>query len=159
LGALRDQINKLNDEIDKLRAENDEQARAVAKMDAAVKEAESGLLAEKSNSQKLWVIPETSDTTKEPVLVILSGRAITLERFNGKTGPVALTDNEWTDEFQETLKKFDPTKQYLVVFLKPTGIPRFKVLIKIIKKAEFEVGYDVLEEAQDLHFSHPEDKR
>ena|ERR1700677_181185 len=155
LDELRDQINKLNEDIDKIRAQNDENTHKVADTEAQVKAAESGLLDEKNNSQKLWVIPETSETTKEPVLVILSGRAITMERFSAKTAPVVLTDSEWTDEFQQALKSFDHTRQYMVVFLKPTGITRFKPLLNIIKKAEFEVGYDTLEEAEDIHFSHP----
>ena len=156
LTELRDQINKLKAELAKIKDTNSTAAEAMADLEQQVKQQESKLLEAKSNSQKLWVIPEAADTTKEPILVVVSGHSVTMQRFNKKNSLIELPDSHWKSEFQKALKTFNPLNQYLVVYLKPSGISRFADLLDTAKHAEFEIGYDALEEEREVMFSAPD---
>jgi hypothetical protein len=156
LTDLRAEINKLEAEVSKMRDANDAAAQEMAALEEQVKQQESRLLQAKNDANKLWVIPEAADTTKEPVLVVVSGHSITMERFNKKESRVELPDSQWKSAFEESLKNYNHLNQYLVLYLKPSGIARFEDLLDIAKGADFEIGYDALEETQDVQFSAPE---
>jgi hypothetical protein len=156
LTDLRAEINKLDAEVSRMRGANDAAAQEMAALEEQVKQQESRLLQAENDANKLWVIPEAADTTKEPVLVVVSGHSITMERFNKKGSRVELPDDHWKSEFEESLKNFNHLNQYLVLYLKPSGITRFEDLLDIAKGGDFEIGYDALEETQDVQFSAPD---
>ena len=49
-------------------------------------------------------------------------------------------------EFYRIIEQFEPTKQYFVLFVRPSGAGRFKQIRQAIVNSKFEVGYDAVEE-------------
>jgi hypothetical protein len=78
-----------------------------------------------------------------------------MERFNhpelakefGKSGAHA--------DFEDYLDHLKPANQYIVFLIRPSGIGMFKDLVDVARKKSFEVGFDALEENQEIHFTAP----
>jgi DNA repair exonuclease SbcCD ATPase subunit len=155
LKDLREQIQKLKDELAKLKEANRTASQQVAALESEVKTREGRLLEAESNARRLWLIPDFSDTSKEPVIVVISDTAVTLERFNKREGRIEIKQGDIRKEFQKALKQFNPLNQYIVFYLKPSAIGRFEDFLTVAKNSRFEIGYDALEEDKELQLSLP----
>jgi DNA repair exonuclease SbcCD ATPase subunit len=156
LKDLREQIQKLKDELAKLKEANRTASQQVAALESEVKTREGRLLEAESNARRLWLIPDFSDTSKEPVIAVISDTAVTLERFNKREGRIEIKQGDIRKEFQKALKQFNPLNQYIVFYLKPSGIGRFEDFLTAAKNSRFEIGYDALEEDKELQLSLPD---
>jgi len=150
---LREQVEKLKEDVAALLPSVDNALAEMSRIEAKVKEAEAELLASKSLKDKLWLIPDLSQTSKEPLLVTVAERTIRLERFNKPSEAVLISKVHGEDEFQAALKKYDPLNFYAVFYVKPSGISTFEKVREIAKDANFEIGYDALEENTEIVFS------
>jgi len=149
-------------EVENVRAELTRQTAALAalreqaassqasmvKLEQEVKQREAALLAERDRKNVLRLIPERSKTSKEPVLVIVTGAGLSLQRFDA--GEVVTARR--TGEFRDTLKQFAKLDQYLVFYFKPSGAGRFEELLEAAKDAGFEIGYDAIPEEFEVEF-------
>jgi hypothetical protein len=135
-----------------------EDAAARAKMDhleQQIAHLESQLLKLRARKGQIWLIPEKSLTTKEPILVTVAESGATVDHFDrpdlrqqiGATGTITA--------FEACLHKMKPQDQYVVFMVKPSGIASFKDLVKSARNLSFEVGYDALEEDRQVHFGTP----
>jgi hypothetical protein len=145
----------LKRELERLRAKTREILREMNELEAKVREVEAQTLAQQN---KIWVIPGSSRTSKEPLLVVISGSSVTLERFDRPGSKLALTLQSGTRlaetkrEFLTRLEPFDRLNHYLVFFIKPSGITVFDDLKEAAKRAGYEVGYDAVEEETEVVF-------
>jgi len=153
LTDLRQQVESLKEEVARLQPMVDKTLAEMMRAEAKVKEAEVELLAAKSLRDKLWLIPDLSQTSKEPLLVTVAEHAIRIERFNKPSETVLISRAHAEDEFQVALKRYDPLNIYTVFYVKPSGISIFEKIKDIAKNANFEVGYDALEESKEIVFS------
>lgn len=153
LTDLRKQVERLGEEIAALQPTVTNTLAEMARAEAKVKEAEAELLAAKNLRDKLWLIPDLSDTSKEPLLITVAERMIRIERFNKPSETVIISRTHYESEFQTVLKRFDPLNFYAVFYVKPSGITIFEKIRKVAKDADFEVGYDALEEGKEIIFS------
>ena len=156
LTDLSQQVEKLKEEVAALQPLLDNTLADMTRVEAKVKEAEAELLATKGLKDKLWVIPDLSQTSKEPLLVTVADRGIRLERFNKPSETVLISRASEEDEFQAALKRYDPLNFYAVFYVKPSGISTFEKVREIAKHANFEIGYDALEENTEIVFSKQE---
>lgn len=155
LTDLNAAVGRVLQEIATLASEN---AAARAKMDhleQQIAHLESQLLKLRARKGQIWLIPEKSLTTKEPVLVTVAGSGATVDHFDrpdlrqqiGATGTIT--------PFEACLHKMKPQDQYVVFMVEPSGVAIFKDLVKSARNLGFEVGYDALEEDRQVHFGTP----
>ena len=156
LTDLRQQVKTLREDVASSQPSLDSALAEMNRTETKVKEAEAELLAAKSFKDKLWLIPDLSQTSKEPLLVTVADRAVRIERFNKPTDTVLVSRANPEDEFQTALKRYDPLNFYAVFYVKPSGISVFENLREIAKAANFEIGYDALEENTTIVFSKQE---
>jgi len=131
-----------------LRDQADASREAMAKLEMEAKEREAALVAELDRKNVLRLIPERSTTSKEPVLVLVDGRGVRLQRFDaGETATV-----RDLGAFRDALKQFSKLDQYLVYYFKPSASGRFEELTEAGKDAGFEIGYDAIPEEFELEF-------
>ena len=131
-----------------LRDQADASREAMAKLEMEAKEREAVLVAEFDRKNVLRLIPERSTTSKEPVLVLVDGRGVRLQRFDaGETATV-----RDLGAFRDALKQFSKLDQYLVYYFKPSASGRFEELTEAGKDAGFEIGYDAIPEEFELEF-------
>ena len=153
LTDLRLQVEKLREEISGVQPLLDKALADMKLAENKVKDTDADLLAAKSLRDKLWLIPDLSQTTKEPLLVTVAERVIRIERFNKPSETILILHTHSEDEFKAKLKRYDSLNYYTVFYVKPSGIPIFEKIREIAKDANFEVGYDAIEEGKEIVFS------
>lgn len=132
----------------------EEAARTLAEMkriEAEVRAAEAQLLAERARKNELWLIPDKSKTSKEPVLAIVSAEAIVLQRFD-QPDKTELRGHDLVSSFRKALTGFAKLDQYIVFYFKPSGVDHFEKLTDLTKNAGFEIGYDTVGEEMAINF-------
>jgi hypothetical protein len=154
-------LTQLVDEVEKIRAEaavlasKDRMARAEKEgLEQQVKRAETALLLAKSQQGQLWLIPDDKATTKEPILAVVAHDGVILERFDKPESRRVLPATS-AGEFNRFLAEHNPNNQYVVFYLRPSGISLFNLLSEKAKAAGFEIGFDALDETTPVHFRRP----
>jgi hypothetical protein len=109
----------------------------------------------RSRIGQLWLIPDRSTTSKEPLLVVVSGSSARIERFNHPEQTQEFGKSRAVSGFESFLKGAKPANQYVVFLIRPSGIALFKDLEKAARGQGFEVGFDALEEDKEIHFTSP----
>lgn len=153
LTDLRHQIEEIESQTQKLGEESKKVMDQVHEYEAKVKEAEARLLKIQNQKNKLWVIPDTSNTTKEPILVTVSEKLISIERFNKPESRKELLRPSSTGKLLDALHGFDPLDFYIVFYVKPSGVAQFDAVKQATQRAGYELGYDALSEATQIVFS------
>lgn len=126
-----------------------ELTRNMNELEAAVAAAEQSLAAE-LNANKIRLIPDTTDTTKEPILVTVARNELVLQRFDSAETTSITGRTERLVELAEAVSQFRPEDQYFVFFFKPSGFEDFESVLEVARKERFDVGYDVLPEDTSL---------
>ncbi|MEI9892842.1 MAG: hypothetical protein WDN28_02725 [Chthoniobacter sp.] len=129
-------------------------ARSLAEMNRAeesVHAKESQLLAERARKNELWLIPDRTKTSKEPVLAVVSADAVILQRFD-RPDKSELRGSGLQSKFEGALKGYSKLDQYIVFYFKPSGVEHFQKLTEAAKSAGFEIGYDAVGEEVAINF-------
>ena len=127
----------------------------MAKLDEKVAQAQSKLLKLRAREGQLWLIPDKSATTKEPILVTVAGTGVTIERFDHPDRRKQLDKVGANAAFKSYLRERQSLDQYVVFLVRPSGIDTFQDLVKSARDLGFDVGYDALEEDRQIHFTNP----
>ncbi|MEK7675550.1 MAG: hypothetical protein AAB676_06935 [Verrucomicrobiota bacterium] len=109
----------------------------------------------KQGAPQLWLVPEGEVSGKEPVLVTVSGTRIVCERFDKPEARKEMPAREGDRLFTDLLNGLQPAKDYLVFYVRPSGIGLFKRCRNTARNAGFDVGYDAVEEDKQIHFTRP----
>jgi hypothetical protein len=120
-------------------------------LEASVKMREAALLEEQARRNQLWVIPDRSASSKEPVLAVISGNQASFQRFDNPEKQI-LNGARVTDGFAAALKSYSSLNQYIVFYFKPSGADHFKELTQEARDAGFEIGYDAINEDVAVNF-------
>lgn len=117
---------------------------------------ESRLLKLRAKEGQIWLIPDKSATSKQPILVTVSGTGILIERFDQPAKRKQLDRSNAESGFKTYLKNAKPLNDYVVFEVRPSGIELFQALVKSARDAEFEVGFDALDDqTKQIHFESP----
>ena len=130
-------------------------AKSLAEMnrlEALAKDREAQLLAEKAKKNQIWLIPDRPDSSKEPLLVTVSDKEITIQRFD-KPEKEAITGWRTSREFEKALSHYSKLDQYVVFYFKPSGTEKFDALTTAAKDAGFDIGYDAIGEEMEINFT------
>lgn len=130
-------------------------ANSLAEMkraEEALREKEAQLLAEQAKKNELWLIPDRSKTSKEPVLAVVTADAIILQRFD-RPEKTELRGSDLRSKFEGSMKNYSKLDQYIVFYFKPSGVEHFEKLTDAAKTAGFEIGYDAVAEEIAINFT------
>ena len=161
--AARDKVLGLTDlkaTVQRTVQENEAIAQQEAKvrsemdgLDQQVARVESQLLKLRQWDGQIWLIPDKSATTKEPIVVFVDGMGATIQRVDHPEQRKQLDKDVADSAFSSYLDTAKSLDQYVVFEVKPSGIGLFQDLVKSARDKGFDVGYDALEEDKNPHLS------
>jgi hypothetical protein len=138
-------------EVAKLEKSAAESLDRMNEVEGQARDKEAQLLAEEANKNQIWLIPERSEGSKEPVLAVVSNGQLSLQRFDDPKKR-NLGGQDISDKFQDALKQYSNLNQYIVFYFKPSGAELFDDLTTAAKDAGFEIGYDAVGEDTQINF-------
>ena len=125
---------------------------AMKRAEELLRAQEGQLLTEQARKNELWLIPDGSKTSKEPVLAVVSADTIVLQRFDHPEKS-ELRGSGLSSKFENELKTWSKLDQYVVFYFRPSGVQHFEALTKLAKSAGFEIGYDAIGEPIAINFN------
>jgi hypothetical protein len=150
LAALSATMEPRRAAIRALEADSEKRGREAQAAAQAVEQAQAAVLEEQERRNVLRLIPESSTTNREPVVVILAARKWTLQRFD----VADKKDGGTLADFHAALGNLSPLKQYLVFYGKPSAANDFAAYVDAGRGAGFGVGYDLVPEDVQIQL-HP----
>lgn len=104
----------------------------------------------------VWsLVPQLPDSSRKPVLVVVSSSGATIEEFGQPDTRQQIAADQLQTSFTSGLARFRSADHYFVFYIKPSGLAPFISLETEAKKAGFQTGFDALLEHVDLRFSKP----
>jgi len=125
---------------------------AMNRMEEEARSKEAALLAERAKKNQLWLIPDRSQTSKEPVLAVVSANELTVQRFD-RPEKETVRGSDVPGKFGAVLTNYSRLDQYFVFYFRPSGAEHFSKLVDKAKEAGFEVGYDAIAEDLVINFN------
>jgi len=104
------------------------------------------------NAHQMWLIPESAPGGKQPLLVTVSGRGLTCERFNQPGAKLEWTQAQAEASFSASLARWNRDQDYLVFYVRPSGIEMFRRCAELARNQGFQIGFDALEENRQILF-------
>ena len=156
LTALKAQIQQVIQEVESLARQEAQVRQEMAVLDQRVAGVQSKLLTLRQWEGKLWLIPDRSSTTKEPILAVVSGAGVKVQQFDHPDQAREFGGSSALTEFASYLGEAKALDQYFVFMVKPSGIALFGRLVKSARDKGFEVGFDAVEEDKNIYFSTPQ---
>ena len=154
LSEVRERAGVIEREISLHRSTNAELTEVVRQLENL--ERELKLRADAATNQhRIWILPETTQQTRQPVLVTVSATNLVCERFNQPSNRVVIASADANAAFGQALQRWSPARDYLVFYVRPSGIEPFAHALDAARQAGFQVGYDAVEENRELVFSAP----
>lgn len=105
-------------------------------------------------TNRIFVIPEADASGKQPVLVVLSATNGWCNRL-GQTNAVEFEERPDNADFRRLLDSWDPARQRLVFYIRPSGIAQFEACRQVAVDRGFNVGYDAAEEDRQYILATP----
>jgi len=142
-------LTRMEDLKKKLPDSSKEAAQAeskIASLESEVKNAQDRLQQTLDQENILKLIPDRSQTSKEPVLIVVQRNQLRIQVF-GPADPTIISTN---DELLEALRVYPNTSHFAVLYFKPSGALRFADLTKAVRQAGYEIGYDLISEEIEL---------
>ena len=155
LTDLKATIDGIIQEVQSIAEKNAEARDEMNGLEQQVAHAQSQLSKLRQREGQLWLIPDRTITTKEPILVTVDSSGIAIERFDRPDQGKQADADDASVTFASYLSKAKSTDQYIVFLIKPSGIALFQPLVQSARDMGFDVGYDALEENRQVHFSTP----
>lgn len=153
--AVREQLQESDAQLEDLARQDDKIQKETAALENQIKSVHAKTVKLHAREGQTWLIPERSATSKEPILVIVSGKELRIERFDRPDLAQHFDKSSARSKFQSFLRQAKPTKQYIVFLIRPSGIGLFKDVEKMTRDNGFEMGFDALEENREIHFTTP----
>jgi len=154
LNGKRAENAKAAEELRNAATEAAHSLQEMESLETSVKIREAALLEEESRRNQLWVIPDRSASSKEPILAVIAQNEASFQRFDHPEKQT-LNGAAITDGFSAMLKKYSPRNQYIVLYFKPSAAVYFRQLTREAKDAGFEIGYDAINEDVEVNFKTP----
>lgn len=155
LSDLRERAGNIQKEIEAQRLTNAVLTTEAQAMEGQEKELQTKT-AQATNQHRLWLLPDFAGSGKKPVLVTVSRTNVTFERFNEPPASRKEFDAAHAEQgLSQNLVLWQPDRDYVVFYVRPSGIDLFTRALEIVKRGGFQVGYDAVEEDKQILFSEP----
>ena len=153
--AVRERIAAKGREREEITRKESIVRQETAALEGRIPGIEEKILKYRAREGELWLIPDRTGTTKEPVLAIVSGKELQIARFNQPDQTEKFSKSGARSGFKSYLGRIRSDKQYVVFLIRPSGIDLFRDLVDVARDNGFEVGFDPLEEDRQIHFTAP----
>ncbi len=153
--AVRERTAASANEMDELAQKETVVHQETAALESRIPGIEERILKYRAREGELWLIPDHTGTTKEPVLAIVSGKELQIARFNQPEQTEKFSKSGAASGLKSYLSRLRTDKQYVVFLIRPSGIDLFRDLVDVARDNGFEVGFDPLEEDRQIHFTAP----
>lgn len=152
---LKAQIRRTRQEAESLARQEAKAREEMSALEQRVTGARAKLLKLREREGKIWIIPDKTSTTKEPIVVIVGGNSITVKRFDRPGETREFTGANAKKDFRAYLGKAKALDQYFVFYVRPSGIGVFEDIEKSARDGNFDVGSDAVEESEEVNFNAP----
>jgi hypothetical protein len=105
-------------------------------------------------TNRIFVIPEPDRSGKQPVLVVLSATNGWCTRL-GQSNDVEFLARSDHADFRRLLDSWDPERQRLVFYIRPSAIALFESCRELAADRGFSIGYDAAEEDRNYTLASP----
>ncbi len=153
LTGLKAMVQGVIQEVETISSQDAKARSEMKNLDQQVSRVESQLLKLSQLDGQIWLIPDKSATSKEPIVVFVDGAGVTIQRIDHPELRRKFDENGTDSAFRLYLNTAKSLDQYVVFQVKPSGIRLFKELVKSAREMGFDVGYDALEEDKNPHLS------
>ena len=155
LTDLKAKVKSVLQEVEAIARQASKARGEMAALDQQVAQQQSKLLKLRQRDGQLWLIPDNSSSTKEPILVTVAGAGVAIEHFDHPERRKQLQTSGANAAFKSILHEAKSLDHYVVFLVRPSGIGTFQDLVKSARDLGFDVGFDALEEDRQIHFSTP----
>ncbi|MFM2177716.1 MAG: hypothetical protein RL015_1814 [Verrucomicrobiota bacterium] len=107
---------------------------------------QSSLQRIRSRDKVITLIPERDGFKRQPLLVLVQGSLILLQRPDGSPASGSTAD------FVKYLQGASPKTHFVVFYFKPSGANHFESLTKRARQEGYSIGYDVIPEDAEVEF-------
>jgi len=154
LGEARERAGSVERELEQWKRNNSALATESAEFESVELELRRKITTA-TNQHRLWLLPDLASTARQPILVTVSRTDLVCERFNQPTQRRSFSTDQALPLFSAALRDWNPSRDYLVFYVRPSGIERFIRCLEMAKSVGFQVGYDAVEENKEIVFSTP----
>ena len=154
LSGLRERSEQLQEALEQQSRTNETLIAEVKELEREHQNTEAKIESLKTE-RKLWLIPDATPGGKQPVLVSVTGTNLTCERFNQATNRIQFPAADAERGLSRNFSRWSQDRDYLVFYVRPSGIDLFMRCEQLARRAGFQVGYDAVEEGQQLLFNSP----
>lgn len=158
LVEIQERVEAFRKEITEKQNRLNQLGRQISVLEREIRIAQSRLLEEMQKRDQVWIIPELTHTTKEPVLFVVTGGRVTRHRFNRPNDDMEFNSSRLRQDFRNAVADLRPLDHYLVFFFRPSGISEFESILEMARDSRFEIGYDAIKENLVINFSSPRNK-
>jgi hypothetical protein len=156
LSSVQSEISELSKKTEEDSREITDLKRRLQILSKSLTESMADLLSEKRKHDSVWMIPERSNDGKSPLLLTIDDDNMRFEEFNKPESLRVLSTSSLSSSFKAGVKSYDTSSFKIVFLFKPSGTDYFDKIIKLAKDLGFEIGYDPIEESQQVIFSVPD---
>lgn len=153
LNDLEATIKATIKQAQRVRSANEKDEVVVRKQEQLVSEARDSLATLKKAANKLWLIPSTKGNSKEPLLVMVSGGGIELNRFNRPEDKQMFPSGKAVSGLKQEMAGMNPAKDYVLFYIRPSGVKLFKACKEVTDESRFQIGFDAVVEKAQLIFT------
>lgn len=153
LTDLVDETSRLLEQAQQVRKTNTSDEAAVIEQQMRVTQARESLITLKKEANKLWLIPSTKGNNKEPLLITVSAGGIVLNRFNRPEDKQEFNSSKAIGGLKREMAGMNPAKDYIIFYIRPSGVKLFKSCREITDRSRFQIGFDAVEENTELIFT------
>jgi hypothetical protein len=135
-------------------APTDATRQELASLEKRIEDLRAQLAKEKANTNVLLLIPDpdAERAQKRPVAMIVSWETLKTQRIGGEAQETSIRSGE---SLRPILGRFDPAREFVVFYFRPSGAKWFDAFRDEARRAGFEVGYDAVEENKEIVFNSP----
>jgi hypothetical protein len=156
LTDLKATIQRTTQEAESIARQEGKARKEMEGLEQQASTAQSRLLKLREREGKIWLIPDKSNTTKEPIIVTVTGHGVSVARLDHPDPGKQWDKADAQASLTGYLRGANSLNQYVVFEVKPSGIRLFQSLLQSTRAAGFEVGSDALEEDKAVQgFSTP----
>ena len=150
---LRGSNKRTTDAIAKAEKENEETSNLIRSLEQKVERAQTEALDAARSTADVWLTPDRSDTSKEPVIISVLPGSLVAQRLDSAKESTAERTSDTKSNLSTLLKETKPSDQFLVLYFKPSTLASFDDTVKAAKELGYEVGYDIIEEEGTVRFT------
>ena len=153
LNKLKQQVEDLQVKSESLKISSSQQEAAIEQQKQQIQAIQENLNTLIKDANKLWLIPSLEKGGREPIIVTVSGSGIEIDRFNRPEDKKKFPENRSLDALNNELKPLSPAKDYVLFYIRPSGVDLYAKLKDLATDKGLQVGSDAVGEKTEIEFT------